>query len=56
MRTTAYCVKTPKGKIYPTWIFDNKEEAEDFARDINERQYQFNHTVFACEIKVTPPT
>lgn len=50
MRTVAYTVKTPKGKIYPTWTFDNREEAGEFAAHLNERCHPHNYEVFACEI------
>jgi hypothetical protein len=54
MKITAWAVKTPKGKIYPTWIFDNKEDAEQFAEEINERFRPPNHKAVECEITISP--
>lgn len=50
MRILAYAVKTPKGKIYPTWIFDNESEAQDHADKLNESFYPHNYGVEPCEI------
>lgn len=50
----AFAVKTPKGKIYPTWIFDNEEEAQDFAEKLNEGMHPHNFAVFPVKITLNP--
>jgi hypothetical protein len=56
MKTQAWTVRTPKGRIYPPWTFDNEEEATDFAARLNEKCYPHNHAAFPCEIILTPTT
>lgn len=33
---SAWTVKTKTGRIYPSWIFETREEAEDFLHEIDE--------------------
>ena len=56
MKTTGWAVKTKHGKIFPTWIFDNREEAQDFAEKLNEWNHPKSYAPVEVEIKSTPPT
>ena len=51
MKTIAWAVKTPKGKIRPEWIFDNEEEASAFADKLGEMYRPQEH--FAVEVLIT---
>jgi hypothetical protein len=52
MKTIAYTVKTPKGKITPEWTFDNEEEAREFADTLNDKNTPHKYSAVCCEIKI----
>ncbi len=50
MKTIAWTVKTPKGKITPEWTFDNKDEAEEFATELNDKYTPHRYSAVEVEI------
>lgn len=47
-QTTAWTVKTKTGIITPSWIFDNREDAEEF----KEKLEDYTHKYFVVPVWV----
>ena len=48
----AYTVKTRTGRIFPSWIFETKEEAQEFCDELNEKCHPQRNIVAKVEISL----